>query len=1331
MRNGEQTSNAETMGLARKGRGRLVARLTAGVVAFGCGLWLTRVQSQDQLTPSAFPSADETDSPGRVEIQHGASPIPRTNQESRVRLNYLLAPWQTVLEDFAESTGMHLVAPEFPPSRFSRQDWNWYEKDRAITILNHELEESGFELRIEQNYLLLKRQLVEARADYLRADPTVPSPSTNSVAQAEPGQQYTRQFDSITPVQPQRSFAAGPVNDPFVRQVGYAEDAPMEPAAQPEVREPDVSERYQPQHRSALDLARTLYETYRVRAELVDEGPNGLPAFQVFEMREPAAVTQTVPGAHPMIAPELPAWLTVEIDTEGNLLHMHGRERTLGGLNQLLQIIDRPLVPGVAQPRLVTGTEEMTRIGQELAPELERLRQNRRIMGDGSSQPGAEGSQPLGADPFATNPIFAYQDDAPQPETNPVLPGQGDGTDPPVVDLTGPDGPLEIPSVLENLRGDVSIEVIEDLNLMILHGNEADIEAVMRVIRAIDELAVGASPAIHLFFLRYVNCEALAELLNEVYSGISDVNQPTGQAQPTVNVIPVVTPNAILILAPSGAMDAVLELAEELDREGDPQMEVQVFPLKNAVVGQVLTMLETFYADRGGLAPRILAVADVRTNNLVVQARPRDLAEVSEIILRIDRDESPAVAQMRVIRLQNALADEVAEFLNTAFQSIVNPPTAAGGQGGGGFAGGGQASQELRDSKAMVLEFLTRDGNAEKLLRSGLLTDVRFNADIRTNNLMVTAPEASMPLIEALVQTLDMPSAAVADIKVFQLENADATAAVELLDALFSTDGQDEDTLSFQLPGSLDASSSLIPMRFTTDSRTNSVVAIGGVDAMRVVEAILLRLDSNELRDRQTRVIKLRNSPAEGVADALNIFLDSQRQLAQLDPDRFSVSELLEREVVVVPDPVTNNLLIDASPRYFDQILSMALELDAEPPQVMIQALLVEVELQDNDEFGVELGFQDSLLFDRSVLDAPLTVTETTTLATGVQTTTQNIISQTATPGFLFNNQQLGNNIGINPSSVGSQGLSNFALGRVNGDLGFGGLVLSASSESVNVLIRALSAHRNVRVHSRPQVIALDNNSAQIQVGQVVPVVNGVSFNNNQTIPIVEQQDSGIILTVQPRISPEGQVVMIFAAEKSRFQTTGVPLFTDAATGNVITSPIKDIITASTTIKVPDGQTVVVGGMITQTDDTFERKVPWLGDLPLIGHAFRYDAFEHRRTELLIFLTPRIVDDCFDSELIKQVEAGRIQFFVDEAEAIHGPIYAAPQSEFFSEGPVMEGFGPWNSPSSTEPAPGPVPFPDQMDDEAFNIPTTIVPQGALAIPTGPTTPQQVQRAMTP
>lgn len=1333
MRYGEQTGTAQNGTQARRGRGRKAAKLTAAIAAVGCGLWLSSGHSQDVTAPSQPPSALPPADPGRAEVQQDDPSYNRVNLESRVRLNFLLTPWESVLEDVAESAGLHLVAPEFPPGRFSRQDWNWYDLEQAVSILNRELGESDYELRVEQGYLLLRKIPVDARADYLRVNTSEIPATVAPIAEAQPGQQFTRQFDSIVPGRAQNFVSPSRGRDTDIRQVAYAEDAvtadTMPEVDSPPPREPDVSASYQTRHRTSLDLARTLYDTYRSRAELVDAGPNGFPAFEVFEVSDASAVDNSVPGGHPMVTPAPPAWLTVEIDTEGNMLHMRGQQRTLNGLDQLLRILDRPQVPGVTQPRLVTGTEEFTRIGQELAPELERLRQNRRASGTSSAENEPPVPQPqLGADPFASNPILAYQDDQPQ-SGEPAVPA------PPVGDqgttvVVPMDETRDLPAVLDNLRGDVSIEIIEDLNLMILRGNEGDIEAVMRVIRAIDELAVGASPEIHLLFLQYVNCEALAELLNEVYSSIGEVSQQTAQAQPSVNVIPVVTPNAILILAPGNAMDAVLALAQELDREGDPQMEVQVFPLNNAVVSQVLTMLETFYADRGGLAPRILAVADVRTNNLIVQARPRDLAEVAEIILRIDRDSSPATAQLKIIHLQNALADEIAEFLNTAFQSILSPASQQTGAQGG-FQAGGQAAQELRDSKAMVLEFLTNDGNAERLLRSGLLTDVRINADIRTNNLMVTAPEASMPLIEALVETLDMPSAAVADIKVFQLKNADATAAVELLDALFATDQQGEDTLSFQLPGSLDASSSLIPMRFTTDSRTNSVVAIGGADAMRVVEAILLRLDSNELRERQTQVIKMRNSPAASVADALNLFVQSQLEIAQLDPDRFSVSELLEQQVVVVPDPVTNNLLIDASPRYFDQIVNMALQLDAEPPQVMIQALLVEVELTDTDEFGVELGFQDSLLFDRSVLDAPLTITETTTLPTGVQTTSQRIISQTAVPGFLFNNQQLGNNISANPSSVGTQGLSNFALGRTNGDLGFGGLVLSASSESVSVLIRALSAHRNVRVHSRPQVIALDNNAAQIQVGQVVPVVNGVTFNNTQTIPNVEQQDAGIILTVQPRISPEGQVVMIFSAEKSRFQQTGVPLFTDVATGNVVSSPIKDIITASTTIKVPDGQTVVVGGMITQNDATEERKVPWLGDLPLIGHAFRYDYYDHRRTELLIFLTPRIVDDCFDSELIKQVEAGRIQFFVDEAESIHGPIYAAPSSEFFQQGPIMEGFGPWNPPAGTEQGPSPMPFPGETEDAAFNIPTTVVPQGALEIPSGPTTPQEVQRAITP
>ena len=117
-------------------------------------------------------------------------------------------------------------------------------------------------------------------------------------------------------------------------------------------------------------------------------------------------------------------------------------------------------------------------------------------------------------------------------------------------------------------------------------------------------------------------------------------------------------------------------------------------------------------------------------------------------------------------------------------------------------------------------------------------------------------------------------------------------------------------------------------------------------------------------------------------------------------------------------------------------------------------------------------------------------------------------------------------------------------------------------------------------------------------------------------------------------------------AEKSQYDlNNGVPIFTDANTGNVITSPIKDITTAITTAKVQDGQTIVIGGLITKSEDVTESKVPYLGDIPIVGTAFRFDSRRLRRTELLIFLTPRIVHGDVDVELIKQVEMERMHFF--------------------------------------------------------------------------------------
>ncbi len=359
----------------------------------------------------------------------------------------------------------------------------------------------------------------------------------------------------------------------------------------------------------------------------------------------------------------------------------------------------------------------------------------------------------------------------------------------------------------------------------------------------------------------------------------------------------------------------------------------------------------------------------------------------------------------------------------------------------------------------------------------------------------------------------------------------------------------------------------------------------------------------------------------------------------------------------VVPEPMTNSLLIEGTPDEIARIEALVRDLDSDPGQVTIQALLVEVVLGNTNEFGVELGFQDSVLFDRSVINNLVTIPTTNTAPNGVQTTTTNVLSQTSTPGFNFNGSALGNNTSVNPSNVGRQGLSNLGVGRINGDLGFGGLVLSAGSNSVNALLRALAERHKLDVLSRPHIRTVNNREALIQIGQQVPVIDGVTLSpNGLANPVVRQDKAGIILKVTPRIAADGMIQINVQAEKSAYQLvagSGVPIFTDASTGNVIEAPVKDITTAQTTVTAMSGQTIVLGGMITRDDSKVERKVPFLGDIPLLGRLFRFDGQQSNRKELLIFLTPSIVNSDAESDCMAATEAERMSLRLNPAIDLH------------------------------------------------------------------------------
>lgn len=1145
-----------------------------------------------------------------------------------IRLNYFDAAWEKVLRDVAEQSQLTLVMDRVPHGRYARRDRTRYSLESVLRVLNTELESQGFRLLV-QNRFLIVLQLDSARTRYARPTiPTAQSPPPAAGAQANPFTDAERRRNSMTEPEhgfgfPQPSTTRAVSNARILQNdaSSAAQDddqtTSRSPFAQSVTNPPrDLGEMVlrtvKVQNTKAVDLARSIYLVFESRAELIPNGLKGLPTFVVRAKED---------------SPEdsIPVF-RIGIDQGNNDLLVESVRDRADHLVRLIGEMDRPEPPpGGETVKLVPDQGLPVTATKNLNDQVHRL----------AAMQQAAGVQP--------------------PESGRGNPAGGNS-------VQNPDG-----STTMILRGDVDVQSIPDLGIIILKGNEEDVAKIAAIINRLEQLSVGSLPDIHLVPLEFVNSEAMAALLTTVYDRLSELRERgNNNEQQSIAVIPIVQPNAILILAPEAEMEGIQSLLAKLDTQLDPESEFKVIPLRNAIASQVVTTLESFYQEREGLGARVRAIADVRTNSIVVQGRANDLKEVTKLIDQIDSDEPGSVHRVQFFQLYHAQAEALAEVLNAALQAVSNPPqqTTGGGGGFGGF-GGNQGAQELRDSKSIALEFLSSDGNA-RLIRSGILVDVRVTADVRSNQIMVTAPESSMGLMAALIRQMDGKPTATAEIKVFALENADAQQSVDLLTSIFENQNQ-EDQLGVQISGAEDAASSLIPVQFSADLRTNTIVAVGSAEALSVVHAILLRLDTDDTRKRTTQVIPLRNAPVELVSAAILDFLAQQQALQDSQDDLISNIERLRQEVVVAPDTNGNALIVSASPEYFSEIAQIIRELDATPPQVVIQALLVEVQLDNTDEFGVELGFQDPLLFSRSIInsiDDIVTLTQTTT-QNNTQTTNQTVISQNPTPGFLFNNttSPLGNNVdpaATNPSTIGTQGISNFSLGRQNSDLGFGGFVFSAQSEAVSVLIRALAAKRTVHVLSRPQIRTTHNNLATIQVGSEVPVVNGVVVTENIVTPTIEQRNTGIILEVTPRITPDGTIAMEVYAEKSSLSDAGVPVFTDATTGNTIQSQIRDVSIADTTVSVPNGQTIVIGGMITKTDETLERKVPWLGDMPIVGRAFRFDGTNTRRTELLIFLTPRIIFNDTDSEMIKQVESERLHFIESEAEEIHGPLYSVP-----------------------------------------------------------------------
>lgn len=303
---------------------------------------------------------------------------------------------------------------------------------------------------------------------------------------------------------------------------------------------------------------------------------------------------------------------------------------------------------------------------------------------------------------------------------------------------------------------------------------------------------------------------------------------------------------------------------------------------------------------------------------------------------------------------------------------------------------------------------------------------------------------------------------------------------------------------------------------------------------------------------------------------------------------RAPTSTQLGENISITADPATNSLIIAASKPDYEKIRGLLAQIDVKRRQALVEATLLEVSIDNtirtNTSFLTSTGGADGGAIARSDFSADSGLTK------------------------LFTEPQSLQGLTLAAASAGSLKLP-------------GGITVPSQS----ILVSAAQQNNNVNVLSAPTILATDNEEAQIVVGQNVPFLASTSTNAtnlNNTFNQVSREDVGITLRITPQISSRDYVTLRVFTEVSALVLSTV----NSALGPTTTKRQSE-----TTIIAKDGQMIVTGGLIADDVSETDEGIPYLKDIPVLGHAFKSNSQARAQKNLLIFLTPRIIKDQFDA----------------------------------------------------------------------------------------------------
>ena len=463
-----------------------------------------------------------------------------------------------------------------------------------------------------------------------------------------------------------------------------------------------------------------------------------------------------------------------------------------------------------------------------------------------------------------------------------------------------------------------------------------------------------------------------------------------------------------------------------------------------------------------------------------------------------------------------------------------------------------------------------------------------------TNTLIITDHAGNIQRLMRIISGVDRPDSD--ELEIIPLKHASASELVRILNSLNTTGAGKDVTKNVKL---------------AADDRTNSILVTGDRASRLKTRATISYLDT-PLEDGggNTHVIYLKYAKAENLVTILTGLKEQGSTRGAVTkgkpvPAKAANGNMISQNAIIQGDEETNALIITADPNTLKNLKAVIRQLDIRRAQVLIEAIIAEITTSNDKELGVGIAVDGSQKSDGA-------------LPVGV--------SNFAGIGELL----LSTIGGATPTSLPS-GLS-FGIGdeRSNG-------------VRYGALLRALQIDQNTNILSTPNIVTLDNEEAELIVGQNLPFVTGSFTGTGSTDPAnpfqtIERQDVGLTLKVTPQIN-EGDTVKLVLEQE---------------TSSVIPGTVEQGIATrkrsiKTSVLVDDGGILILGGLMQEEVTDTESKVPLLGDIPVLGFLFRSQGTTKSKANLMVFLRPSILRDHNDAALVTNEKYNYLRGIESEA----------------------------------------------------------------------------------